>query len=606
MKKKIITIFTILILTFSVKVNAKTTEKLNLFYEENLYYTMRGNNFYMSYPFPFYTLDNKVVYCIEPGKNITSLDYIGEEDFTYSPYSEEINKKLELIGHYGYEYPGHNTVKYRTATQVLMWETTSDKIIELWSEQYGNGYSISIEKEKQEIMNLVNNHYLKPSFNDNNYEINYNDSLLLKDDFNTLSNYIVKDDGGNLVTIKDNKILIIPKKLGKSTITLLKKKYDNEVTVFFMGSDGISQKMAKFRASDEVESQINITTYGARIKLQKVDFETNKPINKQGIKFQIKNNQTDEFICENSTCIFTTDTNGTFTLKEPLLGSYSIYELLDQSFDNYIYNAEPLNITIDENTILNDYTYEVDFPNKRVKGKIIINKQGEKLNDDYSYSKIPLENVKYGLYANEDIYLFEEIKYQKDDLITELITDETGQAIIEGLELGKYYIKELESSNDNLLDETTYEFELKYQDKYSEVVTKTFDFENYLPKGKIEFIKLDSKTNEPIKDTLIEIYYNNSLYYQGYTDSLGKIELKDMPLGDYTLIEKESALNYLNNNEEINFSITKDNQTIKLSMSNDLIVQVPNTYLYNYNLANILGFILIIIGSGGLIYDKKK
>lgn len=606
MKKKIITIFTILILTFSVKVNAKTTEKLNLFYEENLYYTMRGNNFYMSYPFPFYTLDNKVVYCIEPGKNITSLDYIGEEDFTYSPYSEEINKKLELIGHYGYEYPRHNTVKYRTATQVLMWETTSDKIIELWSEQYGNGYSISIEKEKQEIMNLVNNHYLKPSFNDNNYEINYNDSLLLKDDFNTLSNYIVKDDGGNLVTIKDNKILIIPKKLGKSTITLLKKKYDNEVTVFFMGSDGISQKMAKFRASDEVESQINITTYGARIKLQKVDFETNKPINKQGIKFQIKNNQTDEFICENSACIFTTDTNGTFTLKEPLLGSYSIYELLDQSFDNYIYNAEPLNITIDENTILNDYIYEVDFPNKRVKGKIIINKQGEKMNDDYSYSKIPLENVKYGLYANEDIYLFEEIKYQKDDLITELITDESGQAIIEELELGKYYIKELESSNDNLLDETTYEFELKYQDKYSEVVTKTFDFENYLPKGKIEFIKLDSKTNEPIKDTLIEIYYNNSLFYQGYTDSLGKIELKDMPLGDYTLIEKESALNYLNNNEEINFSITKDNQTIKLSMSNDLIVQVPNTYLYNYNLANILGFILIIIGSGGIVYDKKK
>lgn len=606
MKKISKILILILILFITTKVEAKTTGKLNLFYEENLYYTMRGTNFYMSYQFPFYTIDNKVAYCIEPGKNITSFDYIGEESFNYSPYNEETNKKLELIGHYGYEYPGHNTINYRTATQVLMWEATTNYIIELWTKQYGYGDIIKVDKEKQEIMNLVNNHYQKPSFDNNSYDVDYNQTLIIEDKNNILSNYLVNDNDGNEVIIENNKITIKPQKLGKSKITLIKKKYDNEVTIVFVGSDNISQKMAKFRASDEITSEININTYGAKLQLQKIDSETKKAIKKSKIKFKIKNNTTNEYICENSTCTFETNEEGIFISNTPLIGNYSIYELEDQKFDNYIWNNKPININIDKNTTLNnDNIYQIEFPNERVKGKIIINKLGEKQNSNYTYTKIPLENVKYGLYANDNIYHNEEIIYKKNELITKVTTDINGQAILENLFLGKYYLKELTSSNDNLIDNTIYEFELKYQDKYTKIITKTFNFENHLPKGKIEFIKVDSKTKEPIKNTLIEIYYNNSLFYQGYTNEQGKIELDNMPLGNYTLTEKESATGYQNNNETIQFTITEDKQKIKLSLNNTMIIQVPNTYLQDYKLIDLLAFTLLIIGIGGIIYAKK-
>lgn len=493
------------------------------------------------------------------------------------------------------------------ATQMLMWYLTTDKAVELRDQQYGYGNLIDIEKEKNEIMRLVNNHYTKPSFNNNSYDILYDNELVIKDNSNVLDMYIVKDNDGNEVNIVDNELHINSKKIGKSKIILEKKKYDNKATMIFKGDDNYSQKQAILRNNDLIESIININTYGARIKVNKIDSETKQIIKKKGIKFKIKNNDNGEYLCENSECIFETNDEGYFILNKYLLGNYSIYEVEDQMLDNYLWNKNKLDISITKDTVVNsDNIYSVNFTNERVKGKIIINKIGEKLNDDYTYDKIHLKDVKYGVYANDDILVGDSIKYKKNDLVGNIITDSNGQGILDNLEIGKYYIKELSSSNDNIIDKNIYEFEIKYKDKYTKTILKEFSFNNYLPKGNLEFIKLDSNTNKPIKDTLIEVYYNDDLFYKGYTDELGKIILNDIPLGTYYLKEVESSNGYINNNEVINFKIDKDKQYIKLSMTNDMIIEVPNTFLFDYKFIELIGLIIIFLSIGGIIYDKTQ
>lgn len=594
-----------------VEVKADIRGTLSREYKDGYYYVMSGDNYYRSFEIPFYTLDDKIVYCIEPGTKINVWNYVGKYGFDNSPHNDEINSKLELIGHYGYGYFGNNTLNYRIATQALIWEITGNKEVEFFTKQYGYGEVIDVSKEQEEIMKLVNNHYIKPSFDNQNIIDNINEEIILTDTNNVLEGYEIYDDGGNLTRIEGNKLYIKLLTLSNSKIELRRKKYDEEKTVIFVGEDNISQKVGMFRVEEQISSVINLNVIGAKVKIKKVDSETKENIQIGDIKFKIKNLDTNEYICENEACIFETDNNGIVTTKSVVVGNFQIEELENQELNNYLWNNKPLKFTIDKNSKINDNVYEVEFENTRVKGKIEINKIGEKLtldNNTYNYAEIPLENVIYGLYANEDIYVLDKIKYKKDELVNKLITDKFGYASSDNLELGKYYIKEISSSSGNLVDNTKYSFELKYQDKYTNTVLINLELKNVLPKGKLEFIKTDLDTGYPIKDTLIEIYdsTNNKIIYSDYTDEFGKITIFDFPLGKYYIKEKESATGYEKTDEIINFELTEDNEIVKLGLTNKIIIKVPDTMINEINTTILIGLIFMIVGIGWYLYAKKK
>ena len=525
MKRKLFIIL-LFILLLKIKVNATTQGTLMLSYEDGIYYTMISDNFYMSYKFPFYTIGNDIVYCIQPGANITTYSYVGEDGFINSPYSDELNLKLELIAHYGYEYPDHNTIKYRMATQELIWELTG-KIVEFWTMQYGNGNRIDVELEKEEIMRLVNEHYIKPSFDNITLEFNLGDRIVLTDTNNVLDYYNITNDYGNNIQKDNNNLEIEFTKPGSYTIELSKDNYDNEMTVVFIGNGLESQRLGKFRVSSILKSYINVNVIGARIKLVKKDSESNEVI-KRRIKFKIKNIDTDEYICENSKCIFETNDRGYFITDNYYVGNYQITELEEQDYGNYVLNTDDLIISIDNTSNFeydNDIIYNVEFTNKRVKGILHIDKIGEELdinNNTFNYNNIPLKDVKYNIFANDNIIVNDKIIYTKDDLVMELITDDNGQAISDYLEIGSYYLKEIESSNDNMIDNNIYYFDIEYDNYLTDTVDKYIKLYNYLPKGKLEFYKYDIDNNNPIEDTLIEIYYLNnnehSLIYSDYTE----------------------------------------------------------------------------------------
>ena len=356
----------------------------------------------------------------------------------------------------------------------------------------------------------------------------------------------------------------------------------------------------------------------ARLKVIKIDSETGNTIPVAGIKFKIFDVENNEYVCQvtdKEQCVFETNDEGILLTPLPLeSGTYRLEEQ-DQKLDGYLWNSEALEFTIgDDSTLINDDVFgaivEVEFENTQVKGKVEINKTGEELiieDDSYHYEKIKLEGAEFELRANEDIIVGGKTYYKKGELVTILVTDKDGYASIDNLPLGKYTLKEIKSANNNVLDPNTYEFELVYEDQYTEVVYKTFTLDNKYPKGELEFTKTDLVTGDPLPDTKIEIFTENGVkVFEGRTDENGKIIITDLPVGKYFILESDAPDGYILNEEKLWFSITENGEIVKADMTNEKIVEVPNTLQEKDILIEIISATLLLSGIGIIIYAKKK
>lgn len=744
MLKTIIIILSTLLCITNTNASAKI-EKQNIYYAR-----YGGGKPYLSDKVEYFEIDGNTAYCIEPGMPISTTDYIEMNEL---PYSNDIIEKIKLIGYYGYNYENHKTNNYRLATQALIWNLIGGQKVDFYTKQYGYGDYIDISKEKEEIQNLINKHYLKPTIND--IEEFYNNEIIIKDANEVLDNYEIEYQGKNNVQIKNNTLII--KILKQDKLILKRKKYDNKTSVFYEGNNIKSQMIAvltldeidkieinlspifgklkinkksnkesiytlkdaiygiydlennliKEIKTDEkgnaqakltkgkyylkelkaplgyhldetkhyfeidkenlikelileeevIESKIKlkkrygnsskelydepnitflvyqnnelinkITTneigeatiilpYGkytikqentkegylkvndfeitvdgknkelkyelvdeeinAFVKIIKKDYETNETIKQKGIKFKIKNLDKNEYICENKGCTYETNDEGYIITSDRLKGNLLIEEC-KQYLNGYIWNKEKIKIFIGDKIM---DTYTIEFKNKRVKGQIKILKQGE---------NELLENVKFNLYAKDNIIINNKIIYKKNELILTKTTNKEGIIIFDNLELGNYYIKEIETNNNYILDDKEYEISLKYKDEETSIIKEYIEIKNYLKRGKLVFYKIDSLTKEKLENAVIQIYKDNELIKEEITNKDGLIELNNLLIGNYYIIEKEAPKRYIKSENIIEFEI-KYNEITEITMENDPIIEVPNTIKNsNYKIITLL------------------
>ena len=69
-----------------------------------------------------YTQNGTTAYCIEPLISITTETYSSTTDWGITELSADVRNYIRLVAYYGYDYSGHNTMKYYFAAQELIWE----------------------------------------------------------------------------------------------------------------------------------------------------------------------------------------------------------------------------------------------------------------------------------------------------------------------------------------------------------------------------------------------------------------------------------------------------------------------------------------------------
>ena len=106
------------------------------------------------------------------------------------------------------------------------------------------------------------------------------------------------------------------------------------------------------------------------------------------------------------------------------------------------------------------------FVNERVKAKISLEKRDAETKQAVAQGDATLEKAVYGLYARNDIVHPDGITgviYKAGEQVATLTTDKNGQASVDGLYLGDYYVKEISPSVGYLADETEHDLVCNYE-----------------------------------------------------------------------------------------------------------------------------------------------
>lgn len=356
----------------------------------------------------------------------------------------------------------------------------------------------------------------------------------------------------------------------------------------------------------------------AKLKVIKKDVDTLENVIDAKMRFKIFDVKNNEFVSFNLSYPenrvideFEIGEDGIFVTPYPLSsGDYILYEV-DDSMDYYVYNSEGIKFSIgDDANLIDDEVYgtiiEIPFYNKRVKGKIVINKYGEDIiykDNSYYYKEIYLNDTYFDVYARDNIYENGNLIYESDELVGSIVTDDGGVGILDNLPLGKYYLMEVKSNNGNVIDSSVYDINLNYIDQYTEEVVYEMDVYNYLEKGRLVINKYEEFSNITLPNTLIEIWnMDNEVVYKGYTDSNGQIIIDDLLYGEYYISEVEASSGYKILDEKVYFKLDSDSLSIDLYNER---VEVPNTGI-DIGTLNILVILIIIFGIALVIFFFEK
>lgn len=562
-KKFLLPLITFLLFFFGLqRVNADRYTLVKDNYQ-NIYYVQNGLPEHYGSDIQFkFTLNGKIAFCLDPKLSIKHYEYFGIP-LTDTTYDLDTQDYLNKVIYYGYDYPNHQNERYYMATQALIWEKVSNYLIEFYTERYGYGTYIDVSNEKNEILNLINNHNKLPYFSNNEYSYNLTDYIEFEDE--VLNNFEISSTTWNDTYIENNKLIIknLDNYVGNIRISLKKKSYRNDIATYYF-EDG-TQPLITGGNPNDVYSNLSINIKGAKIRINKLDKDSNLPIKNKNIEFNIINLDTGNYIYINGEKNLKINDEGYLITDMIPFGRYKITEV--KSGDDYYLNENSVEILVNDDTISNNI-YEFNFYNEVKKGNIKILKVDNE-------SKRVLNGVKFGLFANEDILSNNLIYYKKDQLIAEQVTNSDGIAIFNNLLYGKYYIKELEYLNGYKKNDNKYDVDLNINEYYLEI-------ENVLEKGSIKLEKFGEIFNyktgisgfKKLENIEYRLYANDDIitgdgiihYKKGdivsikRTNSSGIVTFDDLILGNYCITENKTLPTYIIDNNSYCFNLydTKD------------------------------------------------
>ena len=160
------------------------------------------------------------------------------------------------------------------------------------------------------------------------------------------------------------------------------------------------------------------------------------------------------------------DGKAAFNADLPIGFSYVVKE--EQAPQGYLRNSK--DVYTFKFSYISDSEPKVSFThtfvNERVKAKISLEKRDAETKQAVAQGDATLEKAVYGLYARNDIVHSDGITgviYKAGEQVATLTTDKNGQASVDGLYLGDYYVKEISPSVGYLADETEHDLVCNYE-----------------------------------------------------------------------------------------------------------------------------------------------
>ena len=203
----------------------------------------------------------------------------------------------------------------------------------------------------------------------------------------------------------------------------------------------------------------------------------------------------------------TTDENGYAETDLLYLGKYEVKEIIAPY--GYVLKVEPqlVELTYAGQEIAVRDTVNTSFVNDYQKLEISLSKVMEQdetfgIGMDSEY-----KNVRFGLFAAEEITAADGSSIPEDGLIAEVSLDENMKAVIaEKIPFGRYYVQEIATDEHYVLNGEKYLVSFEYQGQ--EMITVYVDcgqFENVLKRGTVKGLKVN-ESDEPLENALFGLF----------------------------------------------------------------------------------------------------
>ena len=271
-----------------------------------------------------------------------------------------------------------------------------------------------------------------------------------------------------------------------------------------------------------------------------------------------------------------TDENG-YAETDPLyLGKYEIKEI--QAPDGYVLNGESqfIELTYAGQEVEIRDTVNAEFFNEYQGVEITLSKlmeQDELFNignsDEYT-------NVRFGLFAAEDLTAADGTVIPADGLISEISLDENMTVKFDvQLPFGKYYVQEIGTDEHYVLNGEKYLVTFEYQGQ--DIQTVSIDcgtFENRLKRGKIEGIKTN-ESGGPLENALFGLFAMDCTEFTeenalmtAKSDDKGCFSFADIPFGEYVIRELSAPDGYILSDESYPVTISENDEIIRIEIEN--------------------------------------
>lgn len=520
----------------------------------------------------YLTVGDKTVFCIEPMQLFTEgLDY-HEDTAKWDELSEQTRQVIWEISYYGYSYPGHQTEKYYTATQCMIWQAVTGT----WYQPYEmDGTTIyDISGEMAEINRLRSQPQGRPSFNNQTVKMGLNSPVTLTDTKGTLGNYSITNANGINASVNGNNLTVaITSENYDKSITFSRNFSARDVNVIY-GSSGYQRVIwLASRRDPSPDFKLNFELRYADIEVEKQDVETGNKTQGDatfnGATFAIKDTS--------GNVLETITTNGSKAKSKKYPVGTTLHVCEVTSPEGYLKNESCNSVTLKDSGDSTPSTFGTTIKDQVIKGRIEIAKSIDK--DKYGLFQSNIQKPGKG-------FKFDIILKSTGKVVSTLETDEDGRAISDYLPYGTYVVKEQASTGYDTLkpfevkidkDQKTYFYNIYNDTIKAELTIYKTDSETgkRIPAAGVEFKIKDADGNYVTQEVTYPKKYTTDAFK---TDEDGSVHLPaPLKYGEYKLVEIKAPHGYVLKDTEIPINV--DGSSTEIFMNFDNKTQKGQVYV---------------------------